>query len=388
VIPRLTVHLVAEAPPPGGCGPLGALDGDAGVRLSRLDVGAGFASTRRSSTDQARDTELADRARLAATLRLFDERENLLRAGEDFDPERPPISWSPHGRFAERWGAVHSGLRGRRVVLVGRVALVAGLGALPPCRWLRAPWGDDGPHEVCRLPHPSGRDRWYNDEANRALVGDWLADLRRFRQARDDAWLSVGKGRYHLATGDFDSAPVDEVRTSLLQGARGLRRFSGIGLDVLSHSNVVRAIVQRRGFGDALARGALVSELGDAVLRRARGAAVHDAHEPLVCDLPTPLKHIMRAAGDVWDDIERLAQVSVERLFRVVDLTPEDRAAIAEADRAALVAEAHAFGIGAGSWLEGLTVDEDAAWAVAQAIRSPNPYADWEAAWALAGGDP
>lgn len=275
--------------------------------------------------------------------------------------------------------------RGQRAVVSGDALNRVGL-MLPPYAWLRRPWGDRGPFEVAWVP-----ERATDQDAALAF---WR-ELRRFRQARDDAWLSVGKGRYHLASGDFDGASVDEIRTSLLQGARGLRRFSGHGLDVLSHMNVVRAIVQRRHIGEKrrrpeteLARAALVSGLGDALFRRSRGGAVHDAHEPLVCDLPTPLKRIMRAAGDVWDDIERLAQVSVERLFRVVDLTAEDRAAIAEADRAALVAEAHAFGIGAGSWLEGLTVDEDAAWAVAQAIRSPNPYADWEAAWALAGGDP
>ena len=277
--------------------------------------------------------------------------------------------------------------RGQRVVLSRAETLTrVGLSGLPPYAWLRRPWGDRGPFEVAWVP---------NVATDQEVAFAFWSDLRGFRRARDNAWLSVGKGRYHLATGDFDGASVDEIRTSLLQGARGLRRFSGIGLDVLSHMNVVRAIVQRRHLGEKrrrpeteLARAALVSGLGDALFRRSRGGAVHDAHEPLVCDLPTPLKRIMRAAGDVWDDIERLAQVSVERLFRVVDLTAEDRAAIAEADRAALIAEAHAFGIGAGSWLEGLTVDEDAAWAVAQAVRSPNPYADWEAAWALAGGDP
>lgn len=270
--------------------------------------------------------------------------------------------------------------RGQRVVLSSAEALTrVGLSGLPPYAWLRRPWGDRGPFEVAWVPACA---------TDRDAAEAFWHELRRFRQARDEAWLAFGKCRYNYATGSFAGAPVDEIRTSLLLGARGLRRFSGIGLDVLSHMNVVRAIVQRRGFGDGLARAALVSELGDAVLRRSRGAAVHDAHEPLVCDLPTPLKRIMRVSGDVWDDIERLAQVSVERLFRVVDLTPEDRAAIAEADRAALVAEAHAFKIGAGSWLEGLTVDQDAAEAVAKAQASPNPYADWEAAWALAGGDP
>lgn len=277
--------------------------------------------------------------------------------------------------------------RGQRVVLAGAEALTrAGLSGLPPYAWLRRPWGDRGPFEVAWVPSPA---------TDRGAAEEFWRELRRFRQARDEAWLAVGKGRYHLATGDFDGAPVDEIRTALLQGARGLRRFSGHGLDVLSHMNVVRAIVQRRHLGEKrrrpeteLARAALVSGLGDALFRRSRGGGIHDAHEPLVCDLPTPLKRVMRAAGDVWDDIDHLAQVSTERLFRVVDLTAEDRAAIAEADRAALIAEAHAFGIVGGSWLEGLTVDEEAAEAVAKAKASPNPYADWEAAWALAGGDP
>lgn len=301
-------------------------------------------------------------------------------SGIDFVPVLDLPAWGPAPGFAAL-------TRGQRVVLADAETLMrTGLSGLPPYAWVRRPWGDRGPFEVAWTP-----PRDWDGEAGSAF---WH-DLRRFRQARDDAWLAVGRGRYHLAAGDFDGAPVDEIRTALLQGARGLRRFSGHGLDVLSHMNVVRAIVQRRHLGEGrrrpeteLARAALVSGLGDALFRRSRGGSIHDAHEPLVCDLPTPLKRIMRAAGDVWDDIERQAQVSVERLFRVVDLTEEDRRAIAEADRAALVAEAHAFGIGVGSWLEGFTVDEDAAEAVAKAKPSSNPYADWEAAWALAGGDP
>lgn len=282
--------------------------------------------------------------------------------------------------------AFGAGVAGERVVMGGgyATAVMLGLEGLPPYCWLRWPWGEQGPSEVAYIPQSA-------TPADRPRAITWWHELRAMRKARDDAWLGLGTGgRYHLATGDFDGASVDEIRTALLRGAQGLRRFSGQGLSVLSHMNVTRAIVRARGGRSAAERGALVAGLSEVVCsRRERGAAVHDAHEPLVCDLPTPLKRIMRACGDVWDDIERQAQVSVERLFRVVNLTPEDRAAIAEADRAALVAEAHAFGIGsATTWLKGLSVDQDAAEAVARALAQPHSYAEWEAAWAVSGGDP
>lgn len=276
-------------------------------------------------------------------------------------------------------------LSGHRAVMSGpAIPVMLGLVGLPPFRWLRRPWGEHGPAEICYIPQ-------HINKGERELAEEWWADVHTFRDARDHAWLGLGTGgRYHLATGDFDGAPVDEIRTALLRGAQGLRRFSGQGLSVLSHMNVVRAIVRARGGRTSAERGALVAGLSEVVCsRRELGGLVHDAHEPLVCDLPTPLKRIMRACGDVWDDIERQAQVSVERLFRVVDLTPEDRAAIAEADRAALVAEAHAFGIGvATTWLKGLSVNQDASEAVARALASPHAYAEWEAAWAVSGGDP
>lgn len=85
-------------------------------------------------------------------------------------------------------------LRGRRVVLLGaNVAECFGLrdpSRAEPCRWYALPegarewWGVTGfksgfalPFTYAVLPHPSGRNRWYNEPENRARAERLMRDL-------------------------------------------------------------------------------------------------------------------------------------------------------------------------------------------------------------------
>lgn len=71
--------------------------------------------------------------------------------------------------------AVEQVLGGRRVVLVGRnVATAFGFRESPFFEWFDQPiWG----YEAVVVPHPSGRNHWYNNEENRALARCWWAEF-------------------------------------------------------------------------------------------------------------------------------------------------------------------------------------------------------------------
>lgn len=99
-------------------------------------------------------------------LRTFDRR-NLLDSTE----------WD--AKLAEAAGpAVWDDLEGRRVVLLGMQVVRAVLGSgdgVAPIEWRRSLDG----HTWCYLPHPSGKNRWYNDDANRAAAELLLEELFR-----------------------------------------------------------------------------------------------------------------------------------------------------------------------------------------------------------------
>lgn len=70
-------------------------------------------------------------------------------------------------------------LGGRKVVLLGRsVARAFDLKTEPwLCRRFIQARGSYRPYEVLLLPHPSGRNRWYNDSANREAAGRALREF-------------------------------------------------------------------------------------------------------------------------------------------------------------------------------------------------------------------
>jgi hypothetical protein len=80
------------------------------------------------------------------------------------------------------WSLAHARVRvqellphvlGRRVVLLGvQVRAAFGHSAAPPAYPYRTSGAD-----FFQLPHPSGRNPWYNAADNRALAGRLLADL-------------------------------------------------------------------------------------------------------------------------------------------------------------------------------------------------------------------
>jgi hypothetical protein len=326
----LPTVLVAEAPPASGLGPLGVLDCDSGLRLAQLDP-ANAADLRGKATEPARTRRCVER-----TLGLF-ERVNLL--AEHPGKSRGKGDAWPADRAAAAWRELSPSLAGRRVCLVGRAADAAGLKGLPPLRWLRM-GGLGEPAEVCRMPHPSEVCRWYNDPANRAAASGWLADERKRADSVTRAWCAVpGAGWvYNFARCEFgrqadgritwgEVGDIDALLREVTRCAGGVRRFGGGGVDLLSHSLIVRS---------ALPAGA------SAAARQL--ALVHDHHEVLVSDLSTPLKRIV---GPEWREVEQLAARAVERLAGI-EPTAADREAVRVADQIALRVEARALGIDLG----------------------------------------
>lgn len=89
------------------------------------------------------------------------ERRNLVVA-KSFDPRTAKAS---AGVISEElWGS------GRTVVLLGRNVQRAF--GIPPAE----PFSDylNGGVKWWRVPHPSGRNLWFNEQSNRATVGDFL----------------------------------------------------------------------------------------------------------------------------------------------------------------------------------------------------------------------
>jgi len=90
------------------------------------------------------------------------ERLNLLRARE----------WDMRAARAAA-STVRPMLAGRRVVLLGtEVRAALGFPITPPMIWHNC---DD--FDWAALPHPSGRNLWYNSSANRAAASAFLRDL-------------------------------------------------------------------------------------------------------------------------------------------------------------------------------------------------------------------
>lgn len=369
----LPIIIITEAPPRSGLGPLGVLDCDSGLRLTRLDpyhrsdLGCGI-SLRAACAE-------AEREQMASTLGLFD-RVSLLSENPGRGSGKGD-AW-PKDLAAAAWRDLAPQLEGRRVVLVGRVAETVGFKGLPPLRWLRL-GGEGEPAEVCSLP-PPGSMRWRN-AARLGTITQWLREVRREREDADEAWVAIGGGwAYHLAQGYFwqlrshwqpgrsvvlgDRAEVEarsEIRGRLLEAATGIRRGGGFwALTILDHLLLVADLCTTPG--------------------AKRLALAHDLHEtPLVGDASSPLKRIMRRE---WRPVERVAQRAVERLLGL-DPTPEEREEVRRADRLALLVEARGAGIDLG--------DPDAefgpqaaasarSWAGIFAVEPATP-ADWLRAW-------
>jgi hypothetical protein len=357
--------MVAEAPSRSGLGPLGVLDCDSGLRLAHLDP-ANAADFEGKATEPARTRRCIER-----TLGLF-ERVSLLAehpgAGEVCSKEQ----------LAAAWRALAPALEGRRVVLVGRAALGAKID-IPPLRWLRM--GRNGePAEVCRLVLYSSK--FTNARAvNTDATSEWLAEVRRDREDAESAWVAIGGGwAYHLAHGAWlrvhspgavvavgpDRADAAQIRDRLLEAATGIRRGGGFwSLSCLDH-------------------GLLVGDLSHDPGAKRLGYA-HDLPEtPIMSDVSTPLKRIMRRE---YRPVERVAARAVERLLGL-DPTPEQREEVRQADRLALLVEARQVGVDLGDPAAEFGQDRaDAAraGAIRRAARPARP-ADWLAAWVAAGG--
>lgn len=175
----LPAVIVLEAPPSGGCGPLGALDDATGDRLALA-------------------ADLS-RGRLLAGL----ERVNLIDlpgcgvGGEPWLPDAARYNATNmlrHDAVYRNW----PDLRGRVVLLAGRRVLQAFAGALnlPPDlpTLVRVAWRGT---EWVALPHPSGRRRWEHRQWNNfelcAAAGEIVrAEVLR-REAALRSWSTFGE---------------------------------------------------------------------------------------------------------------------------------------------------------------------------------------------------
>lgn len=84
-----------------------------------------------------------------------------------------PIEKWPREEAALHAGVVWSSLVGRRTILLGqRVADAFGI------RWRELSWAqlDDRGTEVALIPHPSGRNIWWNEAGNRAEARRFLRE--------------------------------------------------------------------------------------------------------------------------------------------------------------------------------------------------------------------
>lgn len=96
-------------------------------------------------------------------------------------------SWSMR-RARERAPELVERFRGRTVVVLGQAPRLA-LG-LP--EQLVHPLDRDGV-SWRQLPHPSGRNRWYNDPKNREIAASLLAELFLRGQRETDKWRSTSR---------------------------------------------------------------------------------------------------------------------------------------------------------------------------------------------------
>jgi hypothetical protein len=310
----LPTVLVGESLPLSPAWPLGAFDGEAGLRLARLDP-ANAVDLQGAATEPARTRRCIER-----TLSLFEIR------NADVEPMIDLIWNRPDNLFY---------CAGRRVV-VYRPHVPLRLAELPPLRWIHMA-GSGEPHEVCSLPDL--RSGWYSRLANCEAVSRWLEDERKRAEAVASASLGLGDSlAYDPVRGEFSWAERSRMalageregvaRRELVDCGAGLPRWAGTpgALSGLEHALVVGRLAARWG-GPAAGLGGMV----------------HDLHEAISADMRTPVKRLMRVCGDVWDEIDEVAQGAVTRLFGV-ELSAEDREVVRLADLCSLAAEARRLG--------------------------------------------
>ncbi len=90
----------------------------------------------------------------------------------------------PMARARELAEAMWPDLYGRTIMLVRQG--VARAFRMWPCDLLT--WEHKKAWSICVMPHPSGRNRWWNDPENRARAEEFLADFGRAYRAHRD-WL-------------------------------------------------------------------------------------------------------------------------------------------------------------------------------------------------------
>ncbi len=333
----LQAVLVGEAPPPGGCGPLGAFDGDPGACL------AGHAEI--------------PLARLLAGV----ERVNLL--GE------------PGAGLASRWPADLAvaaatsmfcgdagtpALSGRTVLLAGRrvlrafaaaVGFPAALPALCRLEYRGATW--------VPLPRPSGPCRWWNDPALRVAAGAVVRDeVLRWEAARD-SWCTFGEevlegnwgGCFAFRLADGDLRWLVEPTPAAWDAGTPVEPGTPAASQVVEA--LVRAVcrVPRWGASCGCSGGAHSRRVGhlaavaapefgadpDVALRLGGG---HDLHEglPGVGDVPSPTKRWLARTSPLHG-LHKQAEHLVLGLAGLGDVGEAEHRAVAWADRAAMAVE-------------------------------------------------
>jgi len=352
----LPAVMVLEAPPPGGCGPRGALDGDSGDRLASRVLGG----------DASRD-------RLLSGL----DRVNLI----DAPGVGVTTPWDA-ARAARSAQELAPGCHGRVVVLAGRRVLRAFRSAVPGIPDLRPgarlAWANS---EWLVAPHPSGRCRWWNDpDASAAMSATLRAEVERY-EAAATSWSTFGEDALEAARSLAGSAPAAcfayrvadaSVRVMPEASAAGWADGEVVGRLHPDRPVLVDALVRNLArvlrWGGAskcsvLAHSARVGLLARAAARAvdlradqqvacSRLGAGHDLAEALpgIGDVPSPAKRWMSRAGGGFQGAHIAAECLVDELCDLpVDAV--SRAVVKWADLASMAVERAAYFGDAPPWL-------------------------------------
>lgn len=171
-----------------------------------------------------------------------------------------------------------------------------------------------------------------------------------------DPYIFAGDGNTHL-TGDKLHAPgnIPSVK-SMAHALSQINRFTGHTIrpyNVAEHSLLVCEIARNQPYFNDLS----VKEQGALML----ACLVHDLHEALVGDVPTPIKRML---GEAWYEFEDEVELAVLNFLGLTELTGEWRDRVKHCDLLALATEKRDL-------LPGCSEGHTRGWSVLEGIEAP-----------------
>lgn len=169
----------------------------------------------------------------------------------------------------------------------------------------------------------------------------------------------TGRPVYEYQGGDIDHrAHGAPTLTDIAVQCGRIARFVGataIYYPVLLHLFVVRSVVEAMGGGP----------------RAQLEALLHDAHEAITGDIPSPYK------SSVMADFQRELDLRLYRTLRIREPSPQETQMVKDADRLVLLAEAHLIGPPGSDWVqEAGGADPDVVEIVQYVLEEYPAYAD------------